>query len=146
MNCKICGSNNISEVYNDVIRNGGIGKYTNRPVPMYQCENCGVIWHDVIVEDVNEYYESPEYRASMDEGSDEEVFYVNHDRETLDKFKYTGTEIFRNKTIADIGCGAGAFLDFLKGVATEIIAIEPSAPFRKILEGKNLFIILAPNK
>ncbi len=139
MNCKICGSDKIKTVYNDVIRNGGIGRYTSQPVPMYQCETCGTIWHDFIVENINDYYESPEYRALMDEGSDEEAFYINHDKETLEKFRYTGTDIFRNKTVADIGCGAGAFLDFLKGVASEIIAIEPSEPFRKVLKKKGFY-------
>lgn len=136
MNCKLRNSNRVKIIYNDVIRNGGIGKYTQGPVPMYQCEECGTIWHEPIVSDMDEYYESPEYRAMMDEGSGEEEFYKNHDKETLEKFKYTGTDIFRNKVVADIGCGAGAFLDFLKGVASEIIAIEPSEPYRKILRGK----------
>lgn len=136
MNCKICGCNKIRTIYNEVIRNGGLGRYTSSPVPMYQCDACGVIWHDAIVDNVSDYYESPEYRDAMDEGSGEETFYRNHDKETFDKFRYTGTEIFRNKTVADIGCGAGAFLDFLKGVTAKIIAIEPSELFQRILERK----------
>lgn len=136
MNCKLCGSDQVKIIYNDVLRNGGIGRYTKEPVPMYQCEECGTIWHEPVVADIEEYYESPEYRAMMDEGSGEEDFYRNHDKETLDKFKYTGTDIFRNRVVADVGCGAGAFLDFLKGVASEVIAIEPSGPYRKILQGK----------
>ena len=86
MNCKICGCSRVKIIYDDVIRNGGIGHYTSHAVKMYQCEECGVIWHEPLVEDIGEYYESPEYRAAMDEGSDEETFYINHDKETLDKF------------------------------------------------------------
>jgi len=139
MECKICKSNKVKVIYNEIIRNGGLGRYTSAPVPMYQCEECGVIWHDAILKDVGEYYKSPQYRDSMNEGSDVEVFYRNHDRETMDKFHYTGTEIFRNKTVADIGCGGGAFLDFLKGVAKKIVAIEPSEIFRNILLEKGFF-------
>lgn len=136
MSCKICNCHDVRIIYNGEIRNGGLGRYTNAPVPMYQCDACGAIWHDAIVDDLEEYYESPQYRDAMDEGSGEETFYRIHDKETLDKFRYTGTEIFRNKTVADVGCGAGAFLDFLKGVAARIIAIEPSEPFQDILRRK----------
>lgn len=136
MKCKLCDSDKVKIIYNDVIRNGGLGRYTDCPVPMYQCGECGTIWHEPVIEDLGAYYESPEYRAVMDEGSDEETFYLNHDRETLEKFKYTGTDIFRHKVVADIGCGAGAFLDFLKGVASEVIAIEPSGPYREIMRKK----------
>ncbi len=48
------------------------------------------------------------------------------DKETLDKLQYTKTDIFKGKSVADIGCGAGAFLVFLKGVAMNLVAIEPS--------------------
>lgn len=139
MECKICKSDNVEIIYNKIIRNGGLGRYTSHPVPMYQCKACGVIWHDRMVEDVNEYYESPKYRDSMNEGSDIEVFYQNHDRETFDKLQYTGTEIFRDKVVTDIGCGGGAFLDVLRGVAAKIIAIEPSELFRDVLIKKGFF-------
>lgn len=131
--CKLCGSDCIDVIYHGVIRAGGLGKYTEESVPIFQCGHCGVIWHDPVIEKTDQYYESTEYRTSMDELSTETAFYQNHDKETLDKFQYTGTTIFRNKTVADIGCGAGAFLDFLKGVAENIIAVEPSQTFQKIL-------------
>ncbi len=134
--CKLCASDRVRIIYEGVIRTGGLDKYTEQDVPMFQCENCGVIWHDPMLKNIDEYYESKKYRASMDEGSEEEVFYRNHDRETLDKLQYTGTTIFRDRTVADIGCGAGAFLDFLKGVAKNIVAIEPSEAFQKILSRK----------
>jgi 2-polyprenyl-3-methyl-5-hydroxy-6-metoxy-1,4-benzoquinol methylase len=86
--------------------------------------------------DVQTYYESKEYRESLEGSSDEKLFYELHDRETLDKFQYTGTDIFRNKTVADLGCGCGAFLDFLKGVAKTIVAIEPSETYREIMDRK----------
>ena len=117
-----------------MIRNGGLGKYTENAVDMWQCENCGVIWHEPVIEDTKAYYESKEYRNSLEGSTEQEMFYKLHDRETLDKFEYTGTEIFRHKVVSDIGCGAGAFLDFLKGVADTIIAIEPSEAYRVVME------------
>ena len=135
MECKICKSKNIKIAYNGLIRNGGLGKYTKNPIAMYQCCDCDVIWHEKTI-DTKEYYESQEYRKDLEGTSEEADFYRLHDKESLDKFQYTGTTIFRNKVVADIGCGAGAFLDYIKGVAKEIIAIEPSETYRKIMDKK----------
>lgn len=134
--CKLCGSVHVKTVYNGKIRNGRLGEYTKSSVPVYQCLNCGVIWHENIVSDIKQYYESKEYRQSLEGSSEENDFYRKHDGETLDKFQYTGTDIFRKKSVADIGCGCGAFLDFLKGVASSIIAIEPSEIYRRIMDEK----------
>lgn len=136
MKCRLCDSNHIKITYEGLIRSGGLGQYTDTKVKMYQCQDCGVIWHGYIVENLNQYYESKEYRQSLEGSSEEEEFYRRHDRETLDKFLYTGTSIFRKKTVADIGCGCGAFLDFLKGVALSVVAVEPSEAYRKIMEDK----------
>lgn len=137
MKCKLCGSNKVKIIYNGLIRDGGLGKYTSKDIPVYQCEDCSVIWHEKeVIDDIKKYYESKEYRNSLEGSSQEEEFYRLHDKENLDKFKYTGTEIFRHKKVADIGCGCGAFLDFLKGVADTIIAIEPSETYRNIMDRK----------
>lgn len=136
MQCKICSSEKVKIIYDGIIRNGGLGKYTEKNIQMYQCENCEVIWHENQFSDVCQYYESKEYRNSLEGGTEAERFYELHDKETLAKLTYTGTDIFRNKIIADIGCGCGAFLDFLKGVAQTIIAIEPSENYRKIMDEK----------
>lgn len=134
--CKLCNSHDVNLIYKDVIRNGGIGKYTEEKIPIYQCANCNIIWHDEIIKNMEVYYESESYRKSLEGSSDEENFYKLHDKETLDKLMYTGTEIYRGKIVADIGCGCGAFLDFLKGVSDAVIAIEPSETYRRIMDRK----------
>lgn len=136
MICKICTSRKVGMVYVGKIRSGRLGQYTESDIPVYQCEECGVIWHEDVLSDIKEYYESTEYRDALEGSSEEEKFYQLHDKETLEKFQYTGTEIFRNKVVADIGCGCGAFLDFITGVAQEIIAVEPSEAYRKIMDAK----------
>lgn len=136
MKCKICGSENIDIIYNDLIRDGGLGQYTKKPIKIFQCKNCDVIWHDNEIADVKEYYETEEYRNELEGSSEEEKFYELHDKETLDKLNYTGTTIFRNKVVADIGCGCGAFLDYISGVAREVVAVEPSLKYRNIMSRK----------
>ena len=101
-----------------------------------QCSDCDVIWHKNKIDDVEEYYETEEYRRDLEGSSEEEKFYELHDKETLDKLNYTGTTIFRNKIVADVGCGCGAFLDYISGVAKEIVAIEPSQKYRDIMNKK----------
>jgi hypothetical protein len=113
MKCKICNSENTKIIYNGQIRNDGLGKYTKQDIPMYHCADCNVIWHDNVLNDAGEFYESKEYRESLDGSSNIDNFYELHDGETLDKLIYTVTGIFRNKTVADIGCG-GAFMDIVR--------------------------------
>lgn len=136
MKCKLCGSNRLHITYKGKIRNGGLGKYTREDIEIYKCENCDVIWHDAVIDDLEQYYESSEYRDSLEGSSEADIFYKLHDKETLNKFLYTGTDIFRYKVVADIGCGCGAFLDFLKGVASEIVAVEPSETYRQVMNKK----------
>ena len=134
MKCRICGGQNIGVTYNGLIRNGGLGKYTEEPVTMWQCKDCGVIWHDLFFDNVEQYYESEEYRKSLEGSSEINCFYKLHDNETMEKLQYTGTDIFRGKIVADIGCGGGAFLDFVAGVSKSIVAIEPSEKYRYDME------------
>lgn len=136
MVCNLCSSPKTKVIYDGKIRNGGLGQYTDINVKIYQCSSCGVIWHEDILNDLNQYYESKEYRQSLEGSSEEDEFYSRHDKESLDKFLYTGTAMFRKKVVADIGCGCGAFLDFLKGVASTVIAVEPSETYRKIMDRK----------
>lgn len=139
MKCSLCnGERKI--IYKGIIRNGGLGNYTEDDVFIYKCSDCGAIWHENKFADLDYYYESEKYRQSLEGSTAEKRFYELHDRETLDKFRYTGTDIFRQKTVADIGCGAGAFLDFLAGVVEDVVAIEPSAVYRDIMKKKGFSV------
>ena len=134
--CKICKNDEVDLIYNGKIRNGALGQYTLEDIPVYQCKKCKVIWHKNQIEDMEQFYESTEYRMSLEGGTEAERFYKLHDKDTIDKFQYTGTGVFRNKIVMDIGAGCGSFLDFLKGVAGEIIAVEPSDTYREIMKTK----------
>lgn len=138
MNCKICGSQNIKVIYNGLIRDGALNHFTSENIKIYQCDDCNVIWHEPIIEN-SSYYESEEYRKSLEGTSEENDFYKLHDKESLDKFQYTGTTIFRHRIVCDIGCGCGAFLDYIKGVADKVIGIEPSSKYREIMNRKGFY-------
>lgn len=134
--CKLCNSLIVKIISDRPIRNGGIGNYTTNDVQIYQCQNCKVIWHEDFLEDIDEYYESETYRNSMDGSSSAKVFYEHYDERVLEKFQITGTDGYRGKIVADIGCAAGGFLDFISGVADTVIGIEPSEQFRIALTKK----------
>lgn len=132
MECKICGNKKSDVIYKGRIRDGALGNYTQDEVEMIQCRGCHAIYHKN--NRGKEFYESCEYREKM--GQRTEDYTLLHDKEVLDKLKYTGTDIFRNKIIADVGCGGGSFLDFVSGVASQILGIEPTESFRKRLKQK----------
>ena len=137
MKCKICGSEHVTVSYTGPIRNGGLGKYTNGDVTIWKCNECDTMWHDPMIETTN-YYESTEYRLSLEGTSNPDEFYTLHDKESKWKFDITGTTIFRNKNVMDIGCGAGGYLDYLKGIASCVYAIEPSAVYREEMTKKGI--------
>lgn len=133
MNCKICGSENCGIIYDDYIRDGAVETLTNQKYKMYQCGECGVIWHDINEKENAEFYQSEKYRLSLENDSAVGHYYELHDWEVLEKLQYTGTDIFRDKTVADIGCGGGSFLDFVSGVAAKTVGIEPSKLYKEQL-------------
>ncbi|GHU77233.1 hypothetical protein FACS189461_5530 [Spirochaetia bacterium] len=134
--CSICGSKDMLVTYNGPIRIGQGSKRTEKSYEVYQCSNCDTIWHENDVYSPEEYYESTQYRVELEGSSDIHNFYDKHDKECFDKFRYTGTGIFRDKVVADIGCGGGGWLDFLKGVARMTVAVEPSEYYRNCLKEK----------
>ena len=105
MECKICGNKEYRIVYEGIIRDGCFGKYTKEAVSIYQCGKCGAMYHKNKKADDEAFYESEKYRESMGEKIDD--YELLHDKEVLEKLQYTGTDIFRNRIVADIGCGGG---------------------------------------
>lgn len=130
MKCKLCGSNNTHIVYSGKIKMNLVHPIiaTSEDVDVFQCEDCDVIWHNYIIP--VDYYTSETYRKNIDVDTDIDEHYRRYDKNVLKKLNLTGTNIFRNKTIADVGCGGGSFLDFLIGVADTTIGIEPSDVLR----------------
>lgn len=136
MQCLICGSADVEVIYDDFIRDGAPCTLTKEKYEMFQCEDCGTIWHKADRKRNREYYQSREYRDKMENSADVSSYHRFHDREVLEKLEYTGTELFRNAKVADLGCGGGSFLDFISGAADEIIAVEPSVVYREYLTAK----------
>ncbi len=136
MKCLICGCTEDEVIYDDYIRDGAPGTLTSMKYKMHQCKQCHTIWHETDKQENLDYYQSAEYRNKLENSTEISSYYHLHDKEVLEKLQYTGTELFRNAKVADIGCAGGSFLDFVSGAANEIIAIEPSEVYRKHLSAK----------
>lgn len=136
MECKICGSKESKIIYHGRIRDGRFGNETKEDVDIYRCLSCGAMYHKSVKEDEADFYGSDQYRESMGEKPDD--YEQLHDKEVLEKLNYTGTDIFRNKVVADIGCAGGSFLDFVKGAAAQCVGIEPTKGYHEILAKKGI--------
>lgn len=137
MRCKLCNDENIKIIYHGEIKTGLLDGYTKEKWPVYQCQSCKVIWNEAQNEEAKDFYESGEYRERVDGDKSIQIFLNKYDEQVLDKFIMTGTGIFRNKVVADIGCGGGCFLDFISGVADTVIAVEPTLSYHEELKNKN---------
>ena len=131
-NCRICGANNWSVLYKGPIRIGKFGNWSKTDYVVWKCGQCHVGFLDLPALD----YEANDYREMVDGGSSREHHYAIHDGEQAAKVKILGTDKLRGKVIADIGCGAGSFLDLVKGFASNTIAVEPNRSFHQELESK----------
>ncbi|HEY8196130.1 MAG TPA: class I SAM-dependent methyltransferase [Gemmatimonadales bacterium] len=81
-------------------------------------------------------YDSAQYRELVDGEGSPERYYALHDAEQAGKLGILGSGKLRDKVVADVGCGAGSFLDLVKGFASATLAIEPTREFHPALAGK----------
>ena len=131
--CEICKSNQWELIYNGEIRAGGFGSYQQNST-VSRCKNCGVgrlAEADCIKPNA---YETEEYRATVNQGLKVTDFYKIADPVQIFHLKAAQTISLRGKLVADIGCGAGSFSDYISGIVNQIIAIEPTKIYQDSLK------------
>ena len=137
--CEICGATDWRVVYEGSVRDGAFGKLTQETA-VAECGGCGIqrlseaSCHDL------EFHESEAYRKSLNERTDAESFFATHDRLQSERLTVITPHHLRNHVVADVGCGAGSFLDHISGVAREIVAIDPCVEYHESLSKRGFHV------
>ena len=137
--CEICGSNNWKIVYEGNIRNMVYGEFIEGNIA--ECQGC-------CVERLNEDncmqpndYENDQYRVELKQGTTPEAFFHHSDITQIHNLNAFWPLNIRNKVVADIGVGAGSFIDHISTLTKNIIAVEPTQMYHPSLNkrGYNVY-------
>ncbi len=130
--CEICGAENWRAVYQGPVRDGAFGTL-REGATVARCGGCGV---DRLAESVcpdESFYETEAYRRKLGQGLSTGAYLGAAD--ALQGFALEAIEpdSLRDKTVADVGCAGGRFLDYVADLAGRMLAIEPSDIYRDSL-------------
>jgi SAM-dependent methyltransferase len=138
-NCEVCGGGRWTEVYRGSVRDGVFGAFRDDGV-VARCGTCGVERlaesHCVPLS----FYETAEYRAKLQQGLSSAEYFAAHDELQIHTLRAFWPDRLRGVTVADVGCGAGALLDFVRGRAGSQIAVEPCDLYHRDLEARGYHV------
>ncbi len=124
--CEICGAEAWRTVYEGPVRDGTFGTLRDG-ASVARCNGCGAErLEESICPDAG-FYETDADRRKPKQRLDAGAFFRGHDE--LREFALGTLPLgsLRGKTVADIGCAGGSFLDHAAGLAARLAAIEPGA-------------------
>ena len=131
MNCRICNCDNLEIYYQGPIRDGGVnGKQIDNKKILY-CKKCDFYQLFPIPQNLEDFYETHEYRQKWDTEYNPSDLHKVYDHEQNERIKIIGIQNIRNKKVLDLGASSGVFLDTTIGVARETIAIEPMLLYKE---------------
>ncbi len=130
--CEICGTNDWHFIYEGPVRTGAVVTRTEGG-KVALCGGCGVARLNEELSIPALAYESDDYRTAMQQGLEVEDFFSHADPTQIHNLLAFWPLRLRGQIIADIGCGAGSFLDYVSGLADEVIAIEPTERYHNSL-------------
>lgn len=123
MKCPICGGEYWKFIYDGNVRDGNSGKVQNS---ILECNYCTLQRLKKFYDPKN--YDSNDYREHLGE---QEWDYSFHDE--VQKHHFHEMPSVRGKTVIEVGCGAGSFLDLIAKQAGRVIGIEPHRDYRRKL-------------
>ncbi len=133
--CPVCDADAWRVAWQGAVRAGAFGNLT-APTRVARCGGCGV---ERLAESAckdESFYAGAEYREFLGEGPDAEAFFAAHDVLQLERLDLIEPYRLRGKRIADIGCAAGSFLDHVRGLAAEAVAIDPAKLYHASLAAR----------
>ncbi len=129
--CPFCGSTNI--VFHLDVKDYTV---SGKNFPLYKCHQCtGVFTQDIPGQEaIGAYYASENYISHSDtqQGLINRLYHIVRKRTLVAKLALLQSVTGLNKgTIADIGCGTGAFLQTMQAAGWQITGLEPDETARK---------------
>lgn len=134
MKCRICDYEDVKTIYDGPIRSGGAESSFEEGFTVKKCAACGVEFLDPFPGDLKSFYETERYWTTRQGEIDVANLQKKLDEEQLRWLDEIGMDRLRGSRVADFGCGAGLFLDLIKGVASETIGIDLASYFSQHLE------------
>ena len=144
VNCEIC-KGEISVIYQGPVRDGAFGSIIENS-HIYKCNMCGISRIDENDAFEQKNYESNTYREEMEQGVSVDSFYSHADPIQIHHLDAFWPFSFRNKIVADVGCGAGSFIDHIAGLASKVIAIEPTKMYHDSLTDRGYQVFSYANE
>lgn len=126
--CPICGSRNWTPAYRGPVRDGAFGSVVEGAT-VARCGGCEVERLDEHICPDDSFYESESYRRKLQQSLDTPSHFAAHDHLQIFALNQLWPMSLRGRTIADIGCAGGSFLDHVSGLAERLIAIEPCSVY-----------------
>jgi 2-polyprenyl-3-methyl-5-hydroxy-6-metoxy-1,4-benzoquinol methylase len=130
--CEVCGEERWRGVWKGKARAGSFGSFT-APTEVRQCESCGVQRLAESACKDESFYASGEYRQFLGQGKSAASFHAEHDPLQLERLNVCRPHTLRGRSVADIGCAGGSFLDHVRGLASATVAIEPAEHYHAFL-------------
>jgi len=134
--CKLCKTSGSIPVFEGKIRAGSFGSISDRHYSVMECAHCGVQFLDPFPDMQQDFYESGQYRQAYNNTIDVNAFLKKYDDDQIPRLHRIGIHNLRGKVIGDFGCGGGSFLDLIRGVADQTIAIEPFQHYHSFLKDR----------
>ena len=143
--CPACDNSSWRIVYNGKIRDGMFGQFTFGPSEVVECSLCALQRLKEFALDPEDYV-NDEYRLKYNGTINDIDLLAIHDPEQASRIMLIGTKSLRGAMVIDIGCGHGAFLDSIAGLATRTIGVEPFTALHASLSrrGHEVFTAIDP--
>ena len=141
-NCLVCGNDNFSEQLK--LKDFSISK---EDFELHRCENCQFIFTQNIPDQdtIGPYYQSEDYISHSDtkKGIINSLYHIVRGWMLKSKFNLIG-RFSKQKTLLDVGCGTGYFLNFMKNKGYEVTGVEVDEVARNFGQQKFGVKILEP--
>ena len=138
--CEVCGASDWTRVYAGEVRDGIFG-HSRADTQVFRCGGCGVERLDEAACPNESFYETPAYRQLLQEDLSKEGHYAVADELQIFAEQVLWPDRLRGKTVADVGCAGGSFLDHVSGRVGRAVAIEPCSVYHDSLRERGYEVL-----